>query len=320
MAFSPDGNVLAISGYHEVFLRKSDGSSEIARLLGESPRIESIAFSPDGKLLAVAGGAPSRFGEIQIWDVASRAQLKSFKISSDTLYGATFSPEGKRIAFGGADKAVRVISAEDGKEIVKFENHGDWTFGVVFTSDGKRILSCSRDRAMKLIDASSGQLIDDINNLLEPILCFARNAKEDMVVYGGELGTPRVYRISDNQNRGQGNTKRDANLVREFERQPSPLHAVAWSPGGSRIVVGGTGEARVYLVSDGKRTATLKGNEGAIFAISFHPTNNQVATGGFDGRVRIFDSTSGNLVTNFIPVTLTPPNQVAKADESSSEK
>jgi WD40 repeat protein len=133
------------------------------------------------------------------------------------------------------------------------------------------------------------------------------------VVYGGELGTPRVYQISDNQNRGQGNTKRDANLIREFERQPSPIHAVAWSPGGSRIVVGGNGEARVYSVSDGKRTATLKGNEGAIFAVAFHPTNNQVATGGYNGDLRIFDSISGNLVTNFIPVTITTAKQVAES-------
>jgi len=33
----------------------------VARLLGESPRIESLAFSPNGKFLAVAGSAPARF-------------------------------------------------------------------------------------------------------------------------------------------------------------------------------------------------------------------------------------------------------------------
>ncbi len=321
MAFSPDGNILAVSGYHEVLLHKPDGSGLIARLLGESPRIESITFSPDGKSLVVAGGAPSRFGEIQIWDVATQKELKSFKISPDTLYGATFSPDGKRLAFGAADKSVRVISAEDGKELMKFDNHSDWTFGAVFTGDGKKILSCSRDKAMKLIDASNGQFIDDINKLLEPILCLAKNSKDDLVIYGGELGTARIYRISDNQNRGQGNAARDANLVRDFERQASPIHAVAWSPVGDRIVIGTSGEARIYTVSNGKRTAILKGNDGAIFAIAFHPTNNQVAMGGFDGRVRIFDSGSGNLITNFIPVTITAAKQVAKAsNEISSVK
>ncbi len=311
MAFSPDGNVLAISGYHEVLLHKPDGSGLIGKLLGESPRIESLAFSADGKLLCVAGGAPSRFGEIQIWEVAARQQLKSFKISPDTLYGATFSPDGKRIAFGAADKSVRIISADDGKETVKFDNHSDWTFGAVFTRDGKRILSCSRDKAMKLIDAANGQFIDDVNKLLEGILCFARNPKDDVIAYGGDLGTARIYKISDNQNRGQGDTARDANLIRQIERQSSPVHSVAWSPDGSRIALGTTGEARIYLVSDGKLAATLKGNDGAVFAVAFHPINNQVATGGYDGRVRIFDSVSGNIITNFVPVILQSSTKVA---------
>src|SRR5438093_2107551 len=66
LAYSPDGKILAVSGYHEVVLHKSDGSGLIARLVGESPRIESLAYSPDGKMLAVAGGAPAVLGESQI--------------------------------------------------------------------------------------------------------------------------------------------------------------------------------------------------------------------------------------------------------------
>ena len=315
MAYSPDGTLLAVSGYHEVLLHKSDGSGLIARLLGESPRIESITFSPDGKQVMFAGGAPARFGEIQIWDVATHQQLKSFKISPDSLYGATFSPDGKKIALGAADKVVRVISADDGKELLRFDNHSDWTFGAVFTRDGRRIVSCSRDRAMKLINVANGQFIDDVNKLLEGILCFARNPKDDVVAYGGEMGTPRIYRISDNQNRGGGDTARDANLTRALERQSGPIHAIAWSPDGDRVVLGVSGEAPIYSVADGKRTAVLKGNEGAIFAVGFHPANNQVATAGFDGEVRIFDSGSGNLVTHFIPVTITTQKQVASTPE-----
>ncbi len=312
MAFSPDGSILAVSGYHEVLLHKPDGSGLIGRLLGESPRIESFSFSPDGKLLAVAGGAPSRFGEIQIWDIATQQQVKSFKISPDTLYGATFSPDGKKVAFGGADKSVRIISIDDGKELVKFDNHSDWTFGAVFTHDGNRILSCSRDRAMKLIDSSNGQFIDDINKLLEGILCFARHPKENFIIYGGELGTARIYRISDNQNRGSGNTARDANLVREIERQSGSIHAVAYSIGGSRVAVGGNfPEVRLYRTDDGKRTAALKGHDGAIFAIAFRPKDGFVYTGGFDGKIRIYDDKAA-FVKEFVPVTLSVVQQAAK--------
>ena len=49
VAYSPDGTLLAVSGYHEVLLHKADGSGLVGRLVGLSERIQSLAFSPDGK-------------------------------------------------------------------------------------------------------------------------------------------------------------------------------------------------------------------------------------------------------------------------------
>src|SRR4051812_15982315 len=43
IAWSPDGQWLAVAGYHEVLLHRGDGSAIAARLAGESPRIESVA-------------------------------------------------------------------------------------------------------------------------------------------------------------------------------------------------------------------------------------------------------------------------------------
>src|SRR5204863_7980001 len=121
MAFNQDGSRLAVSGYHEVLLLGGAESNVVGRLVGESTRIESLAFSSDGKRLAVAASAPARFGEVQIWDATSNglanptnALLKSFKISTDSIYGISFSPESDRVAVGCADKTVRVIAVKDG--------------------------------------------------------------------------------------------------------------------------------------------------------------------------------------------------------------
>src|SRR5262245_25419609 len=275
LAYSPDGKTLAVSGYHEVLLHSADGSNLVARLVGESPRIESIAYSPDGKLLAVAGSAPARFGEIQIWEMATNTLVKSYKISTDSIYGISWSPQADRVAVGCADKSVRVIAVGDGKELLKFDNHSDWVFGTLWTLDGKRLLTGSRDQAMKLIDASNGQFIDDINKLLEPVMCIARHPKEDVVVYGGELGTTRAYRISDNQGRTAANN--DVNLQKAFERLPGPVHAVAYSADGKVIAAGGAGaEVRLFNSKDAKRVAGLKGHEGAIFAVAFNSQTNQI--------------------------------------------
>jgi WD40 repeat protein len=313
LAFSPDGKLLAISGYHEVLLRSADGSNLVARLLGESPRIESLAFSPDGKFLAVAGSAPARFGEVQVWDMSATsatAPQKSWKVALDSVYGISWSPKADRLAVGCADKSVRVLDVADGKELLKFDNHSDWVFGTIWTMDGKRLVTGSRDRAMKLIDASNGQFIDDINKLIEPVLCIARHPKEDVVAYGGELGVARTYRISDNQGRTAANN--DVNLRKAFERLPGPVHAIAYSADGKLLAVGGAGpEVRIHDSVEGKRVATLKGHEGAIFALAFHPSTNLVATGGFDGKIRIYETAKGELQHAFVPVPLKGPEQRA---------
>jgi WD40 repeat protein len=228
----------------------------------------------------------------------------------DSVYGISWSLDGTRLAFGCADKTVRWIAAADGKELLKFDNHSDWVLGTTWTGDGKRLLTGSRDRAMKLIDASSGQFIDDINKLIEPVLCIMRHPKEDVVAYGGELGVTRTYKISENQGRTAANN--DVNLRKQFERLPGPVHAVAYSPDGKLLAIGGASpEVRLHDSGDAKRVATLKGHEGAIFALGFHPTTNWIVTGGFDGKLRVYETGKGELVKIFSPVPLKASEQRA---------
>ncbi len=309
VAYAPDGGLLAVSGYHEVLLWSPDGSAVAGRLVGEAPKIESIAFSPDGQRLAVAGSAPAVFGEVQIWDVRERKLSAAWKVSNDSVYGISFSPDATKVAVGGADKSVRVLNVADGKELMKFDNHSDWVFSTAFTVDGKRVLSGSRDMAMKLIDASSGQFIDDINKLLEEVVCFSRHPKQDMVAYGGALGLTRIYKISENQGRTAANN--DVNLQRLFERQPGPVRSIAYSPDGSQIAIGSLGdEVRIYK-TDGTRSATLKGHRGATFSIAWNPAKSEILTAGFEGKIRVFNPADGAPIREFIPFPIQKGEQVA---------
>ena len=311
MDVSPDGSRLAVAGYHEVLLIDTASLVLSSRLLGESPRIEAVAFSPDGKSLAVSGGAPARFGEIQVWSVSEAKQTQGLRLTTDSLFGISWSPDGTRIATGGADKSVRVTRISDGKELVKFDNHGDWVFHTTWVADGTRLLSASRDRAMKLIDATNGQFIDDVNKLLEPIHCMVRHPREDWAAYGGAEGGLRIYKAKENQDRTAGNN--DVNRVREFERQPGPVQAVAFSGDGTLLAAGNTGsEVRVYETATGKKRATLSGHAGSVFALKFSPDGKRLYTAGFEGLIRVFDPVSGNLQAVFFPVPLTPAGQSAQ--------
>ena len=306
LAYSPDGDVIAVSGYREVLLHKSDGSQLLARLLGKSDRIESIVYASDSKMLVVVGGTPARFGEVQMWDTATNKLIHSFESTYDTIYGASLSPDNKLLAFGCTDKTARIVSIRDQKELVRFDNHSDWVLGTLFTTDGSHFVTGGRDTALKLTEVKSGSFIDDINASnkgLGPIHTIARHPKLDQVLSGGKDRVPRLYRIFRQKRRDVGNT--DFNLIRAFERQSDVINAVAFSPDGSQIAVGAVGgEVRIYKVADGSRIMTLDADSTAVFIIAFHPSKNQVAIGGFDGQVRIFNLDSGKLMGEFIPVPL----------------
>src|SRR5262245_3602319 len=165
LAFSPDGQLLAVSGYHEVLIHKGDGSGLVARLVGLSERIQSLAFSPDGKTLAVSGGDPGRFGGLQLWDVAKKSLRLSIPVSFDTVYGVSWSPDGNLVACGASDNKVRAFDATSGKEMVSQGAHSDWVTGTAFSQDGQHLISISRDRSVKLTEVPTNRFIDNVTSI-----------------------------------------------------------------------------------------------------------------------------------------------------------
>jgi len=307
LAYSPDGQILAVSGNHEVIFHRADGTGVAGRLVGRAERIHSIVFSPDGKVLAAVGGSPARFGEVQLWDAESRKLLRAVKVGTDTLFGAAFSPDGKYLSFGCPDKTIRLFDVAGAGETRKMENHSDWVFGTVFSVDGRRLVSVGRDHFVKLSEAATGSFIENLNLLTKAtfggqgeLYCLARHPKSDIVVTGGDDRTPRMYtmhrpramKIDD-----------DSCLLREFEPQGGAVESVSFSPDGTQIAVGGMGEEiNIYQADTGAKVASLRGHLGGINALAFHPSGRQLAAAGFDGVVRIYDIRSQALLKSFVPV------------------
>ncbi len=312
LAFSPDGTILAAAGYHEVTLHKSDGSERLARLVGLSDRLESLAFSPDGSILAAAGGSPGRLGEVQIWSVAERKLLRSTAVGFDSLYGASFSDDGKRLVFGTTDKSVQVFSVEEGRVLKRIDQHEDWVFGCGFSKDGKQLITASRDRTLKLIEADTGSFIDNITSITPgvlggPLYTLSRHPADDKFLTGGDDGVPKLYKTVRTAARQIGD---DNNLLMAYEKLPGVITCSAFSVDGKRFAVGSIhGELRVHETDTGKRIAEVK-VPGALYTVKFHPGGARVAAGGFDGKVRIFDTATGNLEKEFIPVPIGPPETV----------
>ncbi|MFL5341562.1 MAG: WD40 repeat domain-containing protein [Gemmataceae bacterium] len=335
--FSPDGSLLAVAGFHEVLLHKGDGSGLVARLVGASERIQSVAFSPDGKSLAVSGGNPGRFGEIQVWDVTKKKLRLSVPMTFDTVNGISWSPDGKKLAFGCDDNTVRAIDSTTGEQVLYQGAHNDWVLDTTFSFDGYYLISVSRDMTMKLTEVATQRFIDNITSItpgalkgglaavaLRPMTEHKKvemkpdkgqtalevgDATRDLIyeelLIGGSDGTPRLYKMHREKKRVIGD---DANKIREFEPMPGRIYALSCNKDGTQFGAGsssdGTGEVRIYQIADGKKLATCEGQKGGVYAVKFHPNGKVVASAGFDGLVRLNDAATGKLIKEFVPVPM----------------
>lgn len=349
--FSADGKLIAVAGYNEVLLHKADGSEIVARLIGLSERIESVRFSPDGARLAVAGGKPGRMGEIQVWDVAKRELLLSHTETYDTLYGASWSPDGTRIAFGCSDNTIRAIKAETGEQVLFNGAHNDWALDTVWNPSGDHVISVGRDRTAKLTEVATQRFIDNVTSITPGALkggvaTVDTHPKRDEIIVGGSDGVPKLFRIFRITKRVIGD---NANLIRELAPLRGVVFSVDYSADGRRAVAGssldGKGDIIVYDTdidtaapddikkilakrvmsqSDAEKKkvaefqkkslpviAKIPVEDAGIFAVRFSPDGKQVVAGGSNGKVRLFESESGKLVKEFLAVPISGTAQQA---------
>jgi WD40 repeat protein/mono/diheme cytochrome c family protein len=309
LAFSADSSLLAVSGSHEVLVHKTDGSAPPVRLVGRSQRITSINFSPDGKLLAVTGGNPALFGEVQFWNTSDFKLARSVTVGTDTVFGGRFSDDASLFVFGCADNSARILKVADGEQTLKFDAHADWVTGSTFSKDAKHMITISRDRTMKLTIVETGQFVDNITSITPGalkggLLALRRHPQKDELLVGGSDGEPKLYKMIRTQARVIGD---DFNRLATYQALPGRVFAVDFNADGSRFVAassdGEKGYVRVYDTAQPAPKWQLVLPRG-LFSASFAPDGKTIATGGFDGLVRLLNAEDGKTVREFLPVTI----------------
>ncbi len=84
-----------------------------------------------------------------------------------------------------------------------------------------------------------------------------------------------------------------AHEVRSLEGHQGPVHAVAVSPDGRKIVTAGADHSLiVWDVKTGKELRRLDGHSNRIWSIAFSPDSRRVISGGFDNSIRVWDLVS----------------------------
>src|SRR5262249_19682261 len=144
VAYSPDGKWLALGGSDNHIRLLDTNGKEVRRLAGHQPR----TFRPARDLKGAFDLLVDSVGKGHVTCIA-------------------FSPDGKTLASGGWDEAVRLGDVQSGQERRRLDGHSRGMIGAVaFSPDGKYLASRGGlDGTLILWDAESGKQVSRIDKL-----------------------------------------------------------------------------------------------------------------------------------------------------------
>jgi hypothetical protein len=298
LAFSPDGKELAVSGYHEVTLWNPVEGSILRRIKNLAAQSQALNFSPDGSLLAVCGGNPGCSGEVKLVDPQSGSILKTLGTAGDLLLALAFTSDGKRLVVGGADNSIRVFAIPSGREELRIEQHADWVMSLAFSPDGAQFASASRDKTARLFNARTGEVEETYAGHGEPVFGVAFSRDGQGVFSGGRDKEFHAWQIKDAkklfETRGFGGD------VFRLVAQDDQL-----------FTCGADHQVRQHQISDRKAelVRTYSGHNDVVYALASHQLTKRLASGSFDGQVFVWNTETGERLTNFIAA---PGNRVER--------
>jgi len=122
VCFSPDGKrILTGSWDNTARVWDADTGTEKLALKGHTGYVFSVCFSPDGKRI-VSGSWELDWqrralpGEVKVWDAETGTEKLALKGHTNAVTSVCFSPDGKRILTGSADRTARLWDADTGTE------------------------------------------------------------------------------------------------------------------------------------------------------------------------------------------------------------
>lgn len=301
LAFNPDGSELAASGYREVTIWSATTGALLRRIRNVAERTQSLDYNADGSLLAVAGGVPGQLGEVKLFRPADGTLAKEIVSLGDIAFRAAFHPAGNKLAVAGADRSIRVFDVASGKQEVLIEDHADWVVGLAWNHDGSRLVSASRDKTSKLFHAGSGESVATYAGHGEAVFAAGFGPDGKLVFSAGADKKIHVWSTDDAAKKGE---------IAGFARE-----VLALTTHGDKIFSGSADNSlRQHRVDGFKQFKSYDGNTDAVFCVAFHPATGRVASGSFDGQVRVWNAEDGAAIAAFTAAPgFTPPVPPAAA-------
>jgi WD40 repeat protein len=208
LAFSPDGRTVAIADGDGHLVEAATGRERL-QLAGFPHQgldetyhtIHDLRFSPDGKKVVTLNSSPGLWmasdGNIDacLWDARDGRRLAVLKEpnASGLVYGAVFSPDGRRLAIASSDHTARIWDLATGRVRVVLRGHGGSVHSVAFAADGRHIVTASDDGTARIWDAGRGRELARLEGHEGPVRSAAFSPDGAVILTSGDDRTVRLW-------------------------------------------------------------------------------------------------------------------------------
>jgi WD40 repeat protein len=243
----------------------------VAKLQHAGVPAESVQFSHDGRRLLGAGKAG-----VVVWSNGKgrRRPIAIFDKAGQP-FAAAFSPNGKLVATGDFDGAVRLWRSETGVLSDELRAPGmQPVTGVSFSGDGSVLAAAKGSQTVvwRLRTRPPQVLRADRND----VWAVAVSADGRHVATGDIRGHVRVWNVR-------------SGAAVELNGHSGAIGSLAFSPNGQSLVTASEDEtARIWDVSTARSLAELRGHGDIVESAAYAPNGKTVVTSGDDGTIRVW--------------------------------
>ncbi|OWK46905.1 WD40 repeat domain-containing protein [Fimbriiglobus ruber] len=289
LAYRTDGSLLAAGSRGTVVLIDPTTGEAIGELTGQTQRVTALAFSHGG-LLAVASGEPGISGLIGLYDATTPTvgkPLASIAAHKDIIYALAFSPDGKTLASAGYDRTIKlwdVTTATTPNLRQTLTDHSDAVYALAWNPKGTLLASGAADRAVKVWDVSTGKRLYTLSDPTDWVYTVAWNPAGTHLTAGGADKSIRTWEAG----------AKGGKLIRSAFAHDRAVTRLVYAPDGATLY--SVGEDRVVKAWDAAKLTEVKvfpAQPDQVLAVALRPDGKQLALGGFDGSVVLFDTASG---------------------------
>lgn len=252
---------------------------------------QSIGLSNDGTRL-VSGS----FGNtVSVWNVAQSEAQRTITVPRESRFvpdRVALSSDGKLIAAGGRDDAIKLWDAGTGRELFTLRGHRKSIRELAFSPDNKLLASASQDADIKVWSVATGQEVSTLTAHSEGVIALAISSDGKKLASGSQDRTILIWDIESGEP--------DAAYTGHQEW----VNAVAFSPDGKKLASGSVdGEIRIWEVRTRgpqgepqmiqRPLQTLAGHKGSVNSLTFNSDGKLLVSGSSDASMKLWDVMTG---------------------------